>query len=264
MIKHQTINFTKTTAGVSVTWLLSVAICLVAGCDNSGSNSGYSTYSNLESKEADKSKQTEDETPVAETEKAETVTNPTSQMSPPTDEEPKAPVKSSPPQVIPAQWTKPIVAPLPDEQPKRIPEVLVKEKEFRTVGPEDALQLSYDDLDLLKVINLEPVTTSGLSILPEWFKSLDGKRIRIRGIMFPPFEFEGLSKFGLARDEQACCFGPNAKVYHLIDVHLRDGHTTEYYPSQYFEVVGVFHLKPESQGEEVFSLYAIDDAVVIR
>ncbi len=268
MIKHLTIKFTKTSLGVPGSFFIAVALSLVIGCDDSGSNSSYTTYSNLDSKNKDESKQTPDETPsetpVTKTEKTETPTNPATQAKSLPEEQPAVVKEATTPEPVPAQWTEPIVAPLPDEQPKRIPEVLVKEKEFRTVGPDKALQVTYEDLDLLKVINLEPVTPSGLSILPEWFKSLDGKRIRIRGIMFPPFEETGLTKFGLARDEQACCFGPNAKVYHLIDVSLRDGHETDYNPGQYFDVVGVFHLNPESQGDKVFSLYEIDDAIVVR
>jgi hypothetical protein len=143
--------------------------------------------------------------------------------------------------------------------------LLIPEKSFRTEG--DALRVSYDDIDLLKVLNMEPVTKDAPDQMPRWLQDLDGQRIRIRGYMRPGELSEGLPSFVLARDTQACCFGPNTKAYDIIPVIMRDGVTTDYIHMTPFDLVGVFHISVEmdlDDPEKVEFLYYIDDAVLIE
>lgn len=147
-------------------------------------------------------------------------------------------------------------------EPREI-ELLVPEKSFRAEGPDAALRVSYDDLDLLKVLNMDPVPVDAVDHFPKWLKALDGKRIRIRGFMFPPFQETGIPAFVLARDNQICCFGRDPKRYDVIDVVMREGVTTDYIQNRPFDVVGVLHIAPESSGGELYQLYVIDDAIVI-
>lgn len=151
--------------------------------------------------------------------------------------------------------------PAGDEKPApREVKLLIAEKDFRTEGPENALRVSFDDFDLLKVLNMEPVTEDAPKLMPKWLKELDGKRIRVRGFMYPPFEETGIRAFTLARDNQICCFGRNPLVYDLVDVFLRDGETSDYIQNRPFDVVGVFHI-----GDSIIpgQLYTMDDAVVL-
>lgn len=147
--------------------------------------------------------------------------------------------------------------------------LLIPEQTFRKEGPEGAIRVSYDDLDLLKVLNMEPVTPDAPDHFPSWLKELDGQRIRLRGYMRPGFLAEDLPGFILARDTQACCFGPNTKAYDIIPTVMREGVTTDYIHLQPFDVVGIFHISVEVEGSlrepnKVEYLYYIDDAVVIR
>ncbi len=147
--------------------------------------------------------------------------------------------------------------------------LLVPEKTFRAVGPEGALRVMYDDLDLLKVLNMEPVTVDAPDHFPQWLTDLDGKRIRLRGYMRPDLVAEGLTGFILARDTQACCFGPNTKAYDIIPTMLRKGTTTDYIHLRPFDVVGVFHIdvsetRTKTGARVVEYLYFIDDAVMIE
>ena len=148
------------------------------------------------------------------------------------------------------------------KEPREV-KILVKNKSFRRVAPNDALQVSYDDIDLLKVMNMEPVTPEAPELMPQWLKDLDGKRIRIRGFMYPPFQQTGNEYFLLARDNQICCFGKNPKIYDLFPVLLKDGVTTDYILNRPFDVVGVFHIKAETIDGELERIYLIDDAIVI-
>ena len=58
---------------------------------------------------------------------------------------------------------------------------------FSVEGPDHAIRVSFDDFDLLKVMNLDPVPLDAVGKLPKWLKALDGKRVRVRGFMYPPF-----------------------------------------------------------------------------
>lgn len=149
-----------------------------------------------------------------------------------------------------------------EEKQPRVVTLLIPDKKFNTEGKgaEQALRVSFDDFDLLKVLNMEPVTEDAPSRMPKWLKDLDGKRIRVRGFMFPPFEEEDIPVFTLARDNQICCFGRNPLVYDLVDVFMRRGETTDYIQNRPFDVVGVFHI-----GDSIVpgELYSMDDAVVI-
>ena len=128
-------------------------------------------------------------------------------------------------------------------------------------GPQGAVRVSFDDLDLLKLMNLEPVPIDVEANLPTRITMLDGRRIRVRGFMMPPFATTGLGGFVLARDNELCCFGREPKVYDLIPVKLKDGQTTDYIQMRPFDVVGVLHIIPDIEAME---LYYIDDAVVIQ
>lgn len=147
--------------------------------------------------------------------------------------------------------------------PEREPKVLVKNRDFEVVGPEGALRVTYDDIDLLRVLNMEPVTPDAVDFMPQWLKNLDGQRIRIRGFMYPAFQETGLTRFLLARDNQICCFGRNPKIYDLFGVEMREGETTNYIQNRPFDVVGVFHIDPQIEDGELYQLYRIDDAIVI-
>ncbi|MBW3539210.1 MAG: hypothetical protein KY476_02975 [Planctomycetes bacterium] len=157
----------------------------------------------------------------------------------------------------------PVEAPRPPSPPREI-KLLVPHANFRVEGPEGALRISYDDIDLLKVLNMDPVPSNAAEYMPEWLKELDGTRIRIRGFMFPPFQTEGIRHFVLARDNQICCFGRDPKRYDVIDVVMRDGTTTHHIANRPFDVVGVFHISPEADEGGLYQLYVIDDAVVIE
>lgn len=135
-------------------------------------------------------------------------------------------------------------------------------RSFKVEGPDQAIRVSFDDVDLLKVLNLDPVPADAPERLPKWLKALDGKRVRVRGFMFPPFQDTDIRGFVLARDNQICCFGRTPKEYDLIDTFMRKGVTTHYIQGRPFDVVGVFHIK--SDIEKYTAMYELEDAIVIE
>ena len=74
--------------------------------------------------------------------------------------------------------------------------LLIPSRTFKTEGPEGAWRVSYDDIDLLKILNMDPVPPNADTMMPAWLKGLEGKRIRIRGFMYPRFSRRGFTPLG--------------------------------------------------------------------
>lgn len=149
------------------------------------------------------------------------------------------------------------------ETPPRPIEVLVPEKSFKT--EKGALRVSFDDIDLLKVLGIDngvPVPSEAVDRMPAWLKGLDGQRIRLQGFMYPQFSDSEIPRFVFTRDTGVCCFGPNPTLYYLIDVHMKDGTTADYIENRRFEVVGTFRIRPSGDGKTLDELYRIDDAEI--
>lgn len=142
-------------------------------------------------------------------------------------------------------------------------ELLIPEKSFRRERGTDAVRISYDDIDLLKVLNMEPVPPNAVEYFPDWLSSLNGKQIRIRGFMYPKFINEGIIDFTLARDNGICCFQRMPKIYDVIFVKLKKGETTDYIDARPFDVEGTFRFDNEGDGSELPRLYKIENASVL-
>lgn len=152
--------------------------------------------------------------------------------------------------------------PLKVVEPREI-KLLIPEKKFQTVGRERALRVTFDDIDLLKILNMEPVPENAPSLMPDWLKGLDGKKIRLRGFMFPTYRDEGVEIFVFARDNELCCFGRSPKMYDVMKVSMKDGVTTDYIEGRPFDVIGTFHIADKAVMASYPKLYSITDAVVI-
>ena len=142
-------------------------------------------------------------------------------------------------------------------------ELLIPEKSFRRERGTEAVRISYDDIDLLKILNMEPVPPNAAEYFPNWLAGLNGKQIRIRGWMYPTFVSEGLTSFTLARDNGICCFQRMPKIYDVIFVKLEEGHSSRYIDQRPFDVEGTFRIDNESDGSERPRLYKIENARVL-
>jgi len=157
----------------------------------------------------------------------------------------------------------PVVENSATSEPRKI-ELLIPEHHLRKERGTDAVRVTYDDIDLLKVLNMEPVPTDAVEHFPEWLKSLNGKPVRIRGFMYPTFEASGLTRFTLARDNGICCFVRQPKIYDIIGIEMADGITTDYIEGRPFDVEGTFHIDPMADEKDLSRLYRIDNARVLH
>ncbi len=152
---------------------------------------------------------------------------------------------------------------LPGKIEKRDPKLLIPEKTFRKEGKEGAIRVSFDDIDLLKVLNMEPVPEDAVKMFPAWLSELDGKRVRIRGFMFPTMSQKGITYFQHVRDNEICCFGRTPKIYDRISTVLKKGETTDYIQGRPFDVIGTLRIDPIYIDGEWLQLYMLEDAIVI-
>jgi hypothetical protein len=205
-----------------------------------------------------------------------TVSSESSTSEPPASSEPPAlaggaPAATTDASAPPSATQRPTTDATPPKKPDATPsgprkvEILVKDRTFKPEGKDGALRVSYDDIDLLKVINMDPVTTDAVEKMPGWLRQLNGKRIRIRGFMYPPYQETGITSFVLARDNQICCFGRDPKVYDLIRIRMKSGTSVDYIQNRPFDVIGTFRIAMDALDDgTIFGLYNIDDAVVIE
>jgi len=146
------------------------------------------------------------------------------------------------------------------------PSELPQNRTFRPEGAEQALRITYDDLDLLKWLQMDPVTPDCVEKMPEWLRGLNGKKVRLRGFMKPHEISTGFRRFIFVKDTGLCCFGPAGKIYDLIQVTLLKGTTTDYIELTPFDVIGTLRIEVAAldDTQEVYELFHIDDAKIVR
>ena len=140
--------------------------------------------------------------------------------------------------------------------------LLVPINSFSPAG-DGTVRVSFDDLDLLRVLNAEPVPADVADHLPDWLRDLDGEEVTLRGFMYPTYA-DPVRAFILARDNQICCFGRNPKPYDLVTVKLAEGEESRYIQNRPFDVVGTFRLDPRREDGAWLRLYRIDGARVVE
>jgi hypothetical protein len=101
------------------------------------------------------------------------------------------------------------------------------------------LDKTFDDL----AFDLEPGDPFEPELLTPEIEELIGKRIRIRGYMLPDMRRNGIKQFVLIRDDQYCCFGPGARLYHNVRITMDDSATVKYtiHP---ITVTGILKVEP--------------------
>jgi hypothetical protein len=89
---------------------------------------------------------------------------------------------------------------------------------------EGVVEATFDDIKF----PMEKTERFDRAMLTPKVESLFGKRIRIRGYMYPTLRKKGLTQFVLVRDNMECCFGPGAALFDCILVTMAPGKTAEY------------------------------------
>jgi hypothetical protein len=106
-------------------------------------------------------------------------------------------------------------------------------------GNDQAILITFDDLKL----EMEKDTVYDPAMLTERVKELDGRRVRIRGFIFPSvFQMTGITSFPLIKNLE-CKFGPGGQAHHIVLVEMKPGLSTDF-TVRPIAVEGVLAVKP--------------------
>ncbi len=107
--------------------------------------------------------------------------------------------------------------------------------EYMTEVPDGYQRVTYAELQP------DPAQTGQL--MPPSALDLEGKRVFIKGYMYPGRDKDGIREFLLVRDQGDCCFGGDPKITDRIHVKLV-GPLRVAFQSRMHKVAGTFHVAP--------------------
>lgn len=104
-------------------------------------------------------------------------------------------------------------------------------------------EINFDDLQF-EIEKDQPFREDSLNRV---VKSLNGKKVKLRGYILPStlFKETGIDQFVLVRDNQECCFGPGAALFDCVIVEMVPGKTTDFV-TRPVTVEGRFKIDTES------------------
>ncbi len=113
--------------------------------------------------------------------------------------------------------------------------------------PAGCLRISYE---MLQPRPGEPIPASA--------RELDGKKVFIKGYMYPSSQMTGIREFVLCRDNGTCCFGGQPRLTDMIQVNLKEPLTLDYHTGLR-HVAGTFRVQPNGAPGGMGSvLYRLD------
>jgi hypothetical protein len=119
-----------------------------------------------------------------------------------------------------------------------------------TEAPKGYLRISYAEL--------QPDRSAAPTEIPRSATELEGKRVFIKGFMYPGPERSGIRRFILCRDNGTCCFGGvTPKPSDMVDVRLA-GELKAEYATRVTRVGGIFHVDPASSGSGMDARYHLE------
>ena len=116
----------------------------------------------------------------------------------------------------------------------------------------------YERLSFAWLAKQEPIKIRGKDYLPPEVTSLDGRKVYVKGYMYPTGQLEGLKEFILVKDTEECCFGGKPKVTDKILIKMQDGLTVDHQELILVGIGGVLRPKPVYLGGEVTTYYTIE------
>ena len=101
------------------------------------------------------------------------------------------------------------------------------------------LDLTFDDVEF----KIEKDAPFDRAMLTPEIEAMDGKDVIIRGFILESYQLKNIKEFVLVRDNQECCFGPGAYIYHNMQVEMIGDASAEY-TIRPITVRGKFTIKP--------------------
>lgn len=121
--------------------------------------------------------------------------------------------------------------------------------------------ITFDDLKF----EIEKGATFDPDKINETLKFLNGRKVRLSGYILPTtlFKETDISEFVLVRDNQECCFGPQAALFDCVIIEMVGDNTTDFV-TRPVTVEGKFVYDPEKYkyppgvGPSHFAIFRIE------
>jgi hypothetical protein len=91
--------------------------------------------------------------------------------------------------------------------------------------------------------------------------AMEGKKIFLKGFMYPTGQIYDLKSFLLVKDSGQCCFGGEPKLVDMLGVYMKGPHLADYYSGR-VSVAGTFRLNREYHGGKLEALFQLDGVEV--
>jgi hypothetical protein len=105
------------------------------------------------------------------------------------------------------------------------------------------------------------VTYEGGQIPHPDLMAMEGKKIFLKGFMYPTGQIYDLKSFLLVKDSDQCCFGGEPKLVDMLGVYMKGPHLADYYSGR-VSVAGTFRLNREYKGGKLEALFQLDGVEV--
>ncbi len=120
---------------------------------------------------------------------------------------------------------------------------------FLVVGPARLAYVYATEVppgyERLSYAELQPDPEQPGQQVPPTALEMEGRRIFIKGFIYPGRDKDGIRQFLLVRDQGDCCFGGNPKITDRIEVTLVDPLRLTFTPRLH-KVGGTFHVEPSA------------------
>jgi len=126
---------------------------------------------------------------------------------------------------------------------------------YLTEVPDWATRISYSEL--------QPDDDQPGQLIPPSAVALNGKKVFIKGFIYPGNEKEGIQRFILCRDQGDCCFGGKPKITDRIDVNIVAPDRVSY-SQRMFKVAGTFRVQPPQTAEGIGATFYHLDAEYVK
>lgn len=120
---------------------------------------------------------------------------------------------------------------------------------YHTEVPEGYERISYEPL--------QPPRDQPNLVPPPTAVALNGKKVFIKGYVYPTRQMEGIKEFVLCRDNGDCCFGGQPKLTDKILVKLKEPLELTY-SQRMFKLAGEFQVLPADSGVVGEVLYQLE------
>jgi hypothetical protein len=130
-----------------------------------------------------------------------------------------------------------------------------KEKPVKRSGkPEN---ITFDDLNTEMPADVK----WDAKYLTDRIKELDGKTVKIAGVMYPDVRTKGITEFVMLKNSE-CLFGPGGPAHHVIMIYLGGEESTRF-TTRAVTVEGVLLVKPwEGPDGNTWALYELRDGTM--